>query len=628
MIFCWIFSISFSAGFFGCVKPVFSESNTLIATEIMYDPKGADTKHEWLEIYNSSNASLNLEGWKFFEAGTNHGLTLYQGDFILESKKYTIIADDAATFKSDYPDFSGNILDSVFSLSNSGETLALKNKTGEIVLEFSYTASAGGSGNGFSLELEDGVWRESYIEGGTPGRKNSENPVPIVYSDGIYINEILPNADEEFIELFNSTSENINLFNWKLKDASKTGKYIFSKDALIEAGGYLVVYKSDFKFALNNSGDESVYLFDPNGKLSSEVSYKSAKENISYNFDGENWRWSKFLTPGVKNQFNNLPESNEKKDKNIYAGMYADFSSKASDKDNDKLKFTWYFGDGHKSYKQAIRHKYEKIGKYKVTLKIFDGSEDKIETFDIEVKKYPERKMRIVGIMPNPEGKDSDNEYILVKNKSKKTVNLKDWSLATGSKKLYNHPITKDLSVGAGDTVKISKKYSNFSLNNKKAKLELRYPNGKVADKTSYDFKNQDAADDALYEKTDTGWQWNISQDISENKQDTKSASAILEDVQILTEDLGKQTVNDTKAKNKMILINYATNLSLPENLESSPRVLGASIVKNDSEYFFFGRPYAPEPHWTTKLLRFFEEALNSLLNKTLSFLETTALKC
>lgn len=594
----------------------------------MYDPVGADTKHEWLEIFNSGNDPINLEGWKLFEADTNHSLSLYQGSFVLNPKGYVVICDDAATFKNDHANFSGTIIDSIFSLSNSGESLALKNDVGEIILEFSYSNNFGANGNGFSLEKDEAeTWRESYIEGGTPGEKNSQKPAPVIYPEGVYINEILPNADEEYIELFNATSADVDLFDWKLKDASKTGKYVFPKGAQIEAGEYFAVYKKDYKFSLNNSGNESVFLYDPNEKLASELSYKSAKENISYNFDGNIWRWSRFLTPGKENKFNNLPESKEKKDKNIYVEMYADFSSSASDKDGDKLKFTWDFGDGHKSYLQKTRHKFEKAGKYSVTLKISDGSEDKIETFNIEVKKYPESKMKIVSVVPNPSGNDSEKEYIVVRNQMKKKINLKGWSVATGSKNLYNHPITKKLTINPGETLKITRKISKFTLNNKKGKIELRYPNGKVADKLKYDKGKESVSDDEVYEETAEGWQWLESQ-INAEKMESQidaevgaSINAENSELQINEENfdelMGGQSVDESGGKNKEELLNYGTNIKLASwTANGQGRVLGVETIRMEENNYYFTSQVQPKKLLIAKFLEKIGTEANFLINK------------
>ncbi|MBU2028392.1 lamin tail domain-containing protein, partial [Patescibacteria group bacterium] len=249
-------------------------------------------------------------------------------------------------------------------------------------------------------------------------------------SNTIFITELFPNPDSndaEYIEIYNNGEALLNLSGWELRDATKTGHYTFTMDENIETKKYLVVYKTKYKFALNNSGSERVSLFDPTGKEVSFIEYAGSQKGFSYSLNGTDWKWTKFLTPGKENKF-------EKK-----------------------------------------------------------------------------LKVIIVKIKANPKGKDTDKtngEELYLKNTSKKKVNLKTWSLATGSKTLYNHPITKDFVIKPGKTKKITRKYSLFTLNNKKGVIELRYPNGEVASRVKYDKKKESVKDDEVYELTGKKWQW------------------------------------------------------------------------------------------------------------------------
>jgi hypothetical protein len=108
----------------------------IVINEIMYDPSGADTTHEWLELFNKGGTGVDLTGWKFWEASTNHGLTLVQGSWNMPPAGYAVIVQDGTTFLADRPAFSGTVLDSTFSLVNSGgERLAMRNGTGSPVAD-------------------------------------------------------------------------------------------------------------------------------------------------------------------------------------------------------------------------------------------------------------------------------------------------------------------------------------------------------------------------------------------------------------------------------------------------------------------------------------------------------------
>jgi hypothetical protein len=142
----------------------------------MYNPKGSDKEREWIELFNAGNCEVNLTGWKFFESNTNHKITLIFGSIILKPNQFAIISNNATKFKEEYPSASCSIFQSSFSLSNSGEFIAIKNSSLEIIDSVNYSSSLGANDNGKSLELKNGVWMESYIDGGTPCMPNDDKP--------------------------------------------------------------------------------------------------------------------------------------------------------------------------------------------------------------------------------------------------------------------------------------------------------------------------------------------------------------------------------------------------------------------------------------------------------------------
>ncbi len=134
---------------------------------------------EWIEIFNKGNESVDLTGWKFYENDTNHNLTLYQGgDLTIEPGEYAIIADVAENFVSDYPGFTGTVIDSSWtSLNESGESIELRTSTdpASAVESFTYVSAAE-----FSLERAN-PWLNDYSSvnwqehsgGNTAGEQNS-----------------------------------------------------------------------------------------------------------------------------------------------------------------------------------------------------------------------------------------------------------------------------------------------------------------------------------------------------------------------------------------------------------------------------------------------------------------------
>lgn len=259
--------------------------------------KAAD--HEWIEIYNRGSAPVDITGWKFFEDETNHKLTAYRGDLIIESGDFAIIADVASNFEIDYPNFKGTIIDSSWTiLKESGEPVALKDAGGIVLELFTYIPAGNGSLERADFNLPDysaGNWKEN-TSGDTAGFMNSSTPLspePVanpspsisetipaprpqavfapVYGPGsLVINEFVSDPGDdavEWVEIFNKSDATINLIGWTLEDA--LGK-------IVELAGELLPQNLRiFELAasrLNNNGDQ-IKLFDAKGALIDSVTY-------------------------------------------------------------------------------------------------------------------------------------------------------------------------------------------------------------------------------------------------------------------------------------------------------------------------------------------------------------------
>ncbi len=146
-------------------------------SEIMFDASGADTKHEWVELYNEGEAT-DLSTYKFFENGSNHGLTLYAGTVSVAANGYAVIADDAATFLLDYPSYTGPLFDASFSLSNTGEAISLRTADLVDVATATYTGDAGALGDGNSIHFVSGSWVSRSPTPGSAAPSSSQPPAP------------------------------------------------------------------------------------------------------------------------------------------------------------------------------------------------------------------------------------------------------------------------------------------------------------------------------------------------------------------------------------------------------------------------------------------------------------------
>ena len=507
----------------------------IIINELL--PRPAVSGQEFIELFNKNDFDVNFGCWSL-EDRASHKIALSEN---ISANGYVVIYPDSPTLND-----------------TGGETLILKNPAGEEVSKAEYTGSAKinysyafSNGKYYwtitpTPEIENVITEET-----TSGNENicKDKKCP----EKVFLNEILanPKKDEqknEYIEIVNKEDTPTDLFGWTIRDASKTGKFIFKDHILIEPQKFLILYRPETKLALNNS-TESVYLLNPAEKLTSSASWQKTPENVSYNYDGKHWHWSKFLTPGKKNKFDDPPSLKLAKPKNVYKNTTANFSVKAIDKETKHLKYVWDFGDGHKSYLKETSHKYLKTGNYGVKLTVSDESQSIEKSFNIAVKKYPRPKIEITKVVPNPKGLDSEKETISLLNKSGKKVNLLNYKIATGSKSLVNHPITIEIILAPGEEKIITREDSKIVLNNKAGKVALLYPDGKTADEVEY--AKEKIEEDEAYAMLDGKWQWMLA----ENKNEIAKAP----------QDNSKGVIAGASTENETFYATYSSKYTLED---------------------------------------------------------------
>lgn len=269
--------------------------------EIMYDVSGADTGREWIEVFNTSAESVDLVTWKFFEDGANHGIADAGGGTMLAAGARAIIVDNPAKFMLDWPAFAGLLLDSAFSLSNTGETLALKDATGTIVESVTYASSQGAAGTGESLAKRSTGWgagvptpaeanegmeeeilpdeqpteelptsealseepqtelpvdspAEEPASEEIPPESDSDSPSISTGIANVTFNEIMYDApgadtDQEWIELYNGGDGAADLLDWRFHEQDTDHRLVFlSQISVINAGGYAVIVSDEVNF--------------------------------------------------------------------------------------------------------------------------------------------------------------------------------------------------------------------------------------------------------------------------------------------------------------------------------------------------------------------------------------------
>ncbi len=115
------------------------KAGDIIITEIMNNPKAVtDANGEWFEVYNTTNNTLNLNGWTIKDLGSNNH-TITKDLYLLPKSFFTFGKKADSTInggiKSNYA-FS-------FTLANGDDEIIIKNSSGLLIDEVQYDKGKG-----------------------------------------------------------------------------------------------------------------------------------------------------------------------------------------------------------------------------------------------------------------------------------------------------------------------------------------------------------------------------------------------------------------------------------------------------------------------------------------------------
>ncbi|MBI4583013.1 MAG: lamin tail domain-containing protein [Planctomycetes bacterium] len=243
-----------------------SPYDPLRVSEIHYNPLGG-REYEFLELENAGSRTIDLSGL-YFDSGLTY---TFPPNTALGPGAFLVLAANAQAFASRY---RGAALFDVYSgsLDNGGEKLSIKDKSGIVILSFSYDDEGlwpvAPDGFGYSLVLIDPArelddpenWRASAHLHGSPG---TADPAPA--SGGVVINEVLANSPpplEDAIELHNLTGESVSIGGWYLSDsradANSLKKFRIPDGAVLPPGGFAVFYENQFNSSPGSLGSFSL----------------------------------------------------------------------------------------------------------------------------------------------------------------------------------------------------------------------------------------------------------------------------------------------------------------------------------------------------------------------------------
>ncbi len=527
---------------------VHASSSSIIISEIAAYESNSTSSTEWIELYNRSPQPINIEGWKFVETSgsshISHGIT--GNSYIIQPNSFAIIANNADVFLTLHREVSVPVFDSSWGLLNeTGEYIALVSQNGTIIEEFTYiTASStslerinllsddyspanwrehishhsAGIGNSLSKVIQTSVIEPTILEvlpeisnisttttptilaesgGGvledipeiteftnyattteyvantsqtsnetvavSETNNTTSTPSSIPLWGAIRINELVSDPvlyDTEWIELYNTTNFPIDMSLWKLVDGSNKNHFL---SGILPSGEFIII--NNLKFALNNSGD-TITLISSNNTIIDTMKY------------------------GISESSAQIPT------KSMSIARRYDGVSTGIDKNDFALTLTKTPGFANRIFIPPTPE--PTIQKTASTQSI---------TTNITAEKIipQEEKLLINELFPNPDGADTENEFIELFNPQDRAINLKNWTIEDGSHTRYQ--FHSELIEPRAYYV-LTRAKSSISLNNSGTEtITLTDPFHRVIDEVSY---TQKVGKDWSYGRMTNEWSWSL----------------------------------------------------------------------------------------------------------------------
>ncbi len=370
-------------------------------------------------------------------------------------------------------------------------------------------------------------------------------------------------ANDEWIELKNNTSQTIDLKEWTLK--AEDGAPEIHLQGTIAAQGYFLLERTDettlpeisanqiYSGALNNSG-EKLFLFNPENKLIDSINcsegWTAGDNQTKQTMERTESNWQTSQNPGGTPKTNNSPgiqetdepetepqleTSNDQNQSTTTPPIQEpDFTTsaesaslnqppiaqagpditaltnqeipfdgtKSTDPNKDQLNFFWNFGDGATDTQASTTHAYQHPGEYLAVLEVDDGQSTNSDSIKINI--YSDNLI-ISEFIPNPKGKDSENEWIEIYNKGNQVADLSNWQLddiAQGSKPFT---FSRHTLITPKQFIVFQRTITKLALNNDEDQVRLIYPNGEIASEISY-FADKKEGQSVAFDGTNYFW--------------------------------------------------------------------------------------------------------------------------
>lgn len=257
--------------------------------------------HDWIEIYNASNHTIDLNNYALSDDTSNPIKWRFPVGMTIAPEEYIVVFASRKDRASITPDSWAH---TSFGLSASAETVLLSDIHGRLIDQTAYVNLDADTSWGRGSDNE---WTILSIP--TPGLINDRTSEILMDSytllqntSGIYITEVMTsnqntacpdvNGKYDYIELYNMGGQHINLKDYGLSDNAKKPRKWQFPDLTIEAGQSLAIYcdttqttkAGSYTFTNYNLSvaGETIVLSDPSGNILDKLVVPTLPSDVSY----------------------------------------------------------------------------------------------------------------------------------------------------------------------------------------------------------------------------------------------------------------------------------------------------------------------------------------------------------